>query len=132
MGKYRKILVIEDEIPLIEALEAKLKRSGYTVLMAHDGVTGLATALTVHPDLILLDLLLPEMDGLTVLKRLAADPVGKNIPVIVLSNISADDHQILSEALEIGAYDIMDKVDSKLGDVVKRVKDRLGDPSSSS
>ncbi len=86
----RRILLAEDDRFLRRAAEATLKRVGHTVLTAADGEEALAKARTERPDLILLDLIMPRLQGFEVLRLLKADPATADIPVIVLSNLGQD------------------------------------------
>ena len=83
----RKILFIEDEAILQKTFGDILKQADYKVISALDGETGLRLAKTEKPDLILLDLILPAMDGFEILEKLKKDPETKKIPVIVLTNL---------------------------------------------
>lgn len=94
----KKILIIEDEIAFQKLMGDQLKRDGYEVLSAEDGQAGLDAAKSKHPDLILLDLKLPVMDGLTVLGELRNDDWGKTAHVIVLTNLEPD-KEILAKVL---------------------------------
>jgi len=102
----------------------KFTHEGFEVFQAGDGETGLAIALKEHPDLILLDIIMPKMDGMTLLKKLRTDAWGKKVPVIILTNLS-DDRNI-AEAMEGGVYDFLVKSSWEADDLVKRVKERLG------
>jgi two-component system alkaline phosphatase synthesis response regulator PhoP len=86
----KKVLIIEDEIAFLKLMGDQLTKDGYEVIKADDGKKGLDTALSKHPDLILLDLRLPVMDGLTVLAELRKDAWGKGAKVIVLTNLEPD------------------------------------------
>lgn len=81
----KKILVIDDELEILLIVSARLKVNGYTVRTAFSGMQGLQKAKKEKPDLILLDHLMPEMDGGEVLDRLKKDPVTKNIPVVMFT-----------------------------------------------
>lgn len=120
----KKILIVEDEEAILEILETKFKLEKFETLRAKDGQEGLKIALQEKPDLILLDIIMPKMDGLTVLEKLKADEVGKNIPVIILTNLSDD--QKVEEAVSAGKYEYLIKSDWKIEDVVKEVKNKLG------
>jgi DNA-binding response OmpR family regulator len=115
--------VVEDELDLREALRDKLNFVGFSVIEAIDGEQGLEVALREHPDLILLDIIMPKMDGLVMLKRLREDPWGKNSNVIMLTNLS--DAKSVSSALEQGTYDYFVKSDWKIEDVVAKIQQRL-------
>ena len=119
----KKILVVEDEAILLQALSGKLTKEGYQVLEARDGRQGLEIALSVHPDLILLDIIMPVMDGMAMLKKLREDEWGKNVPVLILTNLS--DNQKIDESLRQGVFDYLTKTNWSLDDLVKRIKVRL-------
>lgn len=125
MNKPKKqILAVEDYPSTLRALVDKFTREGFDVLEARDGEEGLELALKEHPDLILLDLKMPKMDGITMLKNLQADDSSKDIPVIILTNLN--ELEKMAEALESEAYDYLVKTDWKLKDIVKKVKEKLG------
>lgn len=117
------ILIIEDEPALRKALTTKFRLEGFTVLEAKDGMDGLEQATEHHPDLLLLDIIMPRMDGLTMLKKLRADSWGSNVPVIILTNLS--EFGSIADAVSEKAFDYLVKSDWKLADVVKMVKQRL-------
>jgi DNA-binding response OmpR family regulator len=119
-----KILIVDDEESLSEALRVKFELDGFEVFIAKDGEEGLDIAMNKKPDIILLDIIMPKMDGLTMLKYLRTSDSGKSIPVIVLSNLSDDEK--IAEALATGSHDYLIKSDWKIEDVVKRVKEKLG------
>ncbi len=130
MTKKRKILVVDDEKALRNALKEKLVSEGYEVSEAKDGVAGLKKALAEHPDLILLDVMMPKMDGVEVMEKLQEDKWGKSAKVIMLTNVS--DPVRVAEATETGSnnmtvYDYMIKSDWKLEEVVERVKSKIED-----
>lgn len=101
--KLNKILIVEDEQFLLEVLSDTLVAEGYQVFPAKDGVEGLKLASRVKPDLILLDVVMPKMNGLTMLKKVRACVWGKKIPVIVLTNVSDPRHVI--DAVEFDRLD---------------------------
>lgn len=119
----KKILVVEDELILQELLSDTFTDQGFKVLKAADGQTGLKAALKHHPDLILLDILLPKIDGLTMLARLRDDRWGRGVPVIILTNVSNDGK--LAQALQLGVYDYLLKSKIKLATLVKQVDELL-------
>jgi DNA-binding response OmpR family regulator len=119
----KKVLVVEDDGALLQILRDKLTKEAFSVFLAKDGAIGLDTALKEHPDLILLDIVMPVMDGMSMLFHLRKDPWGKTVPVILLTNLSeAED---VAESLRERAYDYLVKSDWKLEDVVKKVKEKL-------
>jgi DNA-binding response OmpR family regulator len=120
-NREKKILIIEDETVLLELFADKFISEKFEVSQSTTAEKGLKLALKNKPDLILLDILLPKMDGLTMLRILRADSWGKNVPVIILSNVT--DQQKVSEAMKLGVYDYIVKTDLILNDLVKQVKE---------
>ena len=123
MEQTKKILIVEDEVSLLNVLTDKLTREGYTVVKAIDGKEGLRLALSELPDLILLDINMPVMDGITMLKLLRKEDAGKKVEVVMLTNFS--EYKLLAEAMEQGSHDYLVKSDWKLEDVVKLIHDKL-------
>ncbi|MBI5742832.1 MAG: response regulator [Candidatus Niyogibacteria bacterium] len=119
----QKILIIEDEAALLKVLEDKFLAEGFDVVKAEDGIAGLAAALGGAPDLILLDIIMPKKDGLSVLRELRADPRGKDVPVVILTNLS--DAESINNGVANGVYDFLVKADWSLDDVVRKVRERL-------
>ncbi len=120
----KKILIIEDEQSLLNALVSKFEKEDFAVISARDGEDGLEKALTEHPDLVLLDIIMPKMDGITTLERIRRDNWGKKVPVIMLTNLS--DEKKVEEAIELGSRDYLVKSDWNINDVVKKVRSKLG------
>lgn len=120
----KKILIVEDEAPLRQALFDKFSREGFQVVQAKNGEEGLVVAVEEHPDIILLDIIMPKVDGLAMLKSLRNDEWGKDVPVIILTNLS--DAENVSKAMESGAYEFLVKSDCKVNELVNRVKSKLG------
>lgn len=123
MSETKKVLVIDDEIVLLDLLSSKISQNGFSVIEAHDGDEGLQKALAEHPDLVLLDIIMPKMDGITMLKKLREDPWGKTAQVIILSNLNTA--EAVEKSLANGAYDYLVKIDYTLDDLVRIVKKRL-------
>ena len=121
----KKILIVEDEQDLCEALIDKLGREGFLPRGAKDGEEGLELALKEHPDLILLDIVMPKMDGMTMFKKLREDKWGKNVPVILLTNLSATDEKLIKAMVENEPAYYLVKSDWKINDVVEKVKETL-------
>ena len=119
----KKILIVDDEEKLQQKLVDACSREGFVALGASNGEEGLSLALREHPDLILLDLEMPKMGGIEMLKQLRKDEWGKNTPVIVLTNY--DDSERVADVLEAGTYDYIIK-SSRLEDIIKLVKQKLG------
>lgn len=119
----KKILFIEDESALQKTLGEVLKQEGFEVISAFDGMAGLELAKTQKPDLILLDLILPKMDGFKVLEELKKDEKTKEIPVIVLTNLEgiAD----VERAIQLGANTYLVKAQYTLEEVSEKIKRAL-------
>lgn len=113
------ILIIEDERPLAEVLAYNLKREGFEVLTAGDGQDGLRRALSVLPDLIVLDLMLPVIEGLEVCRQLRAGPRTKGIPILMLTARSEEVDEIVG--FQMGATDYVTKP-FKVKALVQRIK----------
>ncbi|MCC7013872.1 MAG: response regulator [Planctomycetes bacterium] len=107
MTKRDKIVVIEDEADILEVLNYNLKREGYTVVASRNGEDGLDKVRRENPDLVLLDLMLPGLDGIEVCKRLQADPVTSNVPVIMVTAKGEESDVVLG--LQLGADDYVTK-----------------------
>jgi len=122
----KKILIVEDESPVRKALVEKFQNEGFETAIAFNGEEGLEQADRLHPDLILLDLIMPKMDGMTMLKKLrASGEWGKQVPVIILTNLSSDDDGRISDVAELLPTYYLVKTDWRLNDVVEKVKGRL-------
>ena len=115
----RRILLAEDDRFLRKAAETALKRGGFTVIPAVDGEEALRMARAESPDLILLDLIMPKMQGFEVLRALKADAATAAIPVVILSNLGQDGD--VKQAMEAGAAGYFVKANLSLQDLVKRV-----------
>lgn len=116
----KKILIVEDETTLLKMLTSQLTADEFTVITALNGKQGLEKALNEKPDLMLLDLLMPVMDGLTMLKSLRENPRIKDTPVIVLTNFMTKEY--ISEAKKLGCKDYILKSDFNPNDISRLVK----------
>ena len=105
MNTQKTVLIVEDEKNIVDILRFNLQREGYETREAYDGEDGLAQALSVNPDLILLDVMLPKMNGFDVCRRLREK--GDNVPVIILTAREEEADKVLG--LEIGADDYITK-----------------------
>ena len=103
----KTILVIDDTPDILKVLKRQLEHWGFRALVAASGEEGLVTAQHEHPDLILLDILMPKMKGREVCDRLKADPATADIPVIFLTALGLPDH--IKAGLELGAEDYIVK-----------------------
>ena len=122
--KKNNVLIVEDEIDLRRLLRGKLVNEGFDVLEADNGKTGLETALSQRPDIVLLDIVMPVMDGFSMLKELRKDEWGKNVPVVILSNLS--ENEKIGEGLEKNVYDYLVKADWEPDDIVDLIRKKLG------
>jgi DNA-binding response OmpR family regulator len=126
LDKNTLILIVEDEEILAGTLEKKLDTENFEVVKASDGEEGLRLALDRHPDLILLDLLMPKIDGLAMLKKLREDSWGLHADVIILTNISDPDK--VAEGMNTGpegTYEYLIKSNWSLDEIVSRIKQKL-------
>ena len=117
-----RILVVDDEKNILELIRFNLEREGYEVLTAPDGIQGLELARKESPDLIVLDVMLPEMSGLEVCQELHQNAATKGIPIIMLSARAEELDRVLG--LELGADDYVTKPFSPR-ELVARIKARL-------
>lgn len=124
----KKILVIEDEQAYVRLLLDKLHRS-YKVSRASDGKEGLRLALEQHPDLIILDIRMPKMDGLAVLKELRKDKQGKKTKVILLTNMEASDKIVVQVTRDLPTYYFV-KSDVELDYVLEKIDNLLQEQES--
>lgn len=119
----KKVLLVEDDKMIIDMYTLKFTQEGYEVVQAENGKDGLEAAKKNPPDIILLDIILPQMDGFTVLKSLKADAKTKNIPVVLLTNLGQDGD--VKKGLELGAVDYLIKANFTPSQVVDKVKSVL-------
>lgn len=117
-ANQKQILIIEDEKPLAHALELKLQHEGYTTVVVHNGQDGLDAAAKTQFSVILLDLMMPVMDGFQLLEALQKS--GNTAKVIVLSNLSQQEDE--DRVLSLGAYKYFIKSDTPLAVIVEEVK----------
>jgi len=120
----KTILIIEDHAPVRLALVEKLTHEGLKTIEAKDGEEGLELALKEKPGVILLDIIMPRMSGMTMLEKLRKDAWGKTVPVIILTNLNPDD-KIMREIVETEPVYYLVKADWKIEDVVNKVKEVL-------
>jgi DNA-binding response OmpR family regulator len=118
-----KILIIEDDRFLRELIARKLKTEGYEVLEAVDGEEGLKRIKEEKPDLVLLDLILPGIDGFEVLAKAKEDPETAQIPVIILSNLGQREE--VERGLKLGAIDYLIKAHFTPGEIIEKIKNIL-------
>ncbi len=115
-----KILLVEDDSFLLGMYAAKFELEGYKVTMAEDGEKAIRAALKEPPDIILLDIILPKLNGFDVLKQLKAESSTSKIPVILLTNLSQRDE--VEQGLKMGAIDYLIKAHFMPSEVVEKIK----------
>ena len=121
MGK--KILFVEDDTFLADILQQSLTQAAFQVSIARDGEEAVTVVKKLQPDLILLDLLLPKLDGFGVLEKLRSDPSTATIPVIILSNLMDQDSMTKGKRLGISAY--MIKASTVPDEIIAKIKEVL-------
>ncbi|HEX9722394.1 MAG TPA: response regulator [Candidatus Paceibacterota bacterium] len=122
--QQKKILIVEDEEGLRDIIASELEKEGISVLRAKDGEEGLQLAFQEQPDLILLDVLMPNVDGLTMLEKLRENRWGKNAKVIILTNAENDVEKV-AKALNNDVFEYLVKSRWSLDAVIDRVKEKL-------
>ena len=115
-----QVLLVEDDRFLRKAAEAMLRKNGFTVRTAADGEEGLRSAQTEPPDIILLDLIMPKLQGFEVLERLKADDATASVPVVVLSNLGQEADVVRAMTAGAAAYFI--KSNTSLANLVEQVR----------
>lgn len=123
-NKKIRLLVIEDDEFLVKMYESGLTKEGFDVTTAEDGELGITKAQEIKPDLILLDLILPKMDGFSCLEKLKENDATKRIPVVILSNLGQDSD--VKKGLDLGAEDYLIKTDYTVKQVAGKVRKTLG------
>lgn len=118
-----KILIVEDEPALLKALNIEILSQGYEVLSATNGEAALEVIRNETPQLILLDIIMPKMNGFQVLEAMQNDERLKKIPVIMLSNL--DQEEDIKKAKDLGARDFYVKASSNLKDILVKIKNVL-------
>ena len=123
-AEKKKVLIVEDDPTLMRSLYDVFSLEDLVIQTAEDGESAYAHIEKDIPDLVLLDIILPKMDGITLLKKLRADARFKALPVIMLTN--KDDMETIGESLSEGVQDFLVKHEWKLQSIVARAKERLG------
>lgn len=124
--KMKSILVVDDDPLIIRMYEYKLKHDGYDVYLAFDGEKAIIMAKKERPDIILLDLMMPKMNGVETLKFLKKENDIKNIPVIVLTNLG-DDPAYIELTKEMGAVGYLVKAETSLKELVNKIEKVLNE-----
>ena|SRR3989338_1754744 len=124
MQTKKKILIIEDDVFLSKLLARQLEDSGFETMLAANGKEGLAKAVAQPADLVLLDVMLPDIDGFDVLKQVKAEGASKAAPVIIISNLGQIED--VAQGRKLGAVDYIIKSDLSLDELVTKVRTHLG------
>ena len=119
-----KVLVVDDDRVVADMYSLALSRAGHEVLVANDGLAGLQLASTAQPDLVFLDIRMPKMDGIEVLRNLKSVNRTKGIPVVMLSNY--DEARLVRESLSLGAKEYLVKVGTNPADLDRIVSQWVG------
>ncbi len=121
-----KLLIVEDDQALSSLLADKFRADGFEVVLATDGQEGLKQAINWRPDVILLDIVMPKMDGMTMLHKLREHEDGKKAQVILLTNLS--DTEKVYDAMSNGVFDYLVKSNWEIDDLVKEVRAKMSLP----
>ncbi len=115
-----KVLIIEDEEMLVNMYVSKFEKDGFLTIKALNGKQGVELIEKENPDIVLLDIIMPEMDGFMVLKEIKSNPKTKDIPVIMLTNLGQDED--VNKGGKLGAVDYLVKANLTPSEVVEKVK----------
>jgi DNA-binding response OmpR family regulator len=115
-----KILIIEDDRYISRMFEIKLGLDGLDVQVADNGRIGVEKAKEFHPDVILTDILMPEMDGFEVISQTKHDPELKSTPILIMSNLGEEDH--IQKGLQLGALGYIVKSDITPAQIIEKIK----------
>ena len=119
----KRVLIVDDEADIREAMADYLEQNGYRVSQAADGAEGLELAIKDKPDVILLDLMMPVMDGHAMLDKLRQDPWGRNAKVVIMS--AMDDVTNIGSAYQTGITEYIIKSNASLEELAKKVREVL-------
>lgn len=119
-----KILIVEDDRYISKMYQLKLSLEGYDVQVAENGREGVDKIKEFMPDIMLLDILMPELDGFEVLKIVKGDDATKNIPVLIMSNLGQEDH--VEKGMKLGAIGYIVKSQYTPSKVVEKIKSVIG------
>ena len=124
MGEGKVILLVDDDLTLLEMYEDRLKAEGFTIIQATNGEEALKKVREVKPSLIILDIMMPKVNGFDVLKNIRADQEFKNTPVIILTALIQDVDRI--QGKKLGATDYIVKSETMPGEIIDKIKKVLG------
>lgn len=124
MEEFKTVLLVDDDLTLREMYEERMKTEGYNIIQASNGEEALQKAKQSKPDIILLDIMMPKVNGFDVLKDLKSNNELKDIPVIVLTALIQDVDRI--QGKKLGATDYIIKSETMPGEVIAKIKNALG------
>jgi len=124
MGEGKVILLVDDDLTLREMYEERLKAEGFEIVQANNGEEALSRAKEVKPNVIMLDIMMPKINGFDVLKELKSDPELKDIPVIMLTALIQEVDRI--QGKKLGAFDYIVKSETMPGEVIAKIKSAIG------
>lgn len=124
MDEGKTILLVDDDLTLREMYEERLKAEGFMIVQASNGEEALNKAKDIKPSIILLDIMMPKINGFDVLKDLKADPELKDIPVIILTALIQDVDRVQGDKL--GATDYIVKSETMPGEVIIKIRNAIG------
>jgi len=116
----KKILVVEDDVMISSMYKTKFEADGFEVLTADNGASGLELAKKEKPDIIMLDIILPQLDGFSVLEAIKKDKTTKDTPVIMLTNLGTDEDK--KKGAKMGAMDYLVKASLTPGQISEKIK----------
>ena len=119
----KTILIIEDEQGMRDALQEAFENAGYQTILAEDGEKGISLAKQKHPDVVLLDIILPKKDGFEILKELKEDEETRDLSVVLTTNLSEPSD--IQKALDLGATTYLVKSNYSLVEIIKKVDEVL-------
>ncbi|MBI3633384.1 MAG: response regulator [Candidatus Vogelbacteria bacterium] len=125
MNKQKTILIVDDEKSIRDPIVDVLKQNDFLTLEATNGKEAVEVALDKHPDLILLDIIMPVMDGMVAFKKIREDKWGRKVPVIILTNLSATEEKMIHDMVECKPLHYLIKSDWSLAEIIKQVKKGL-------
>ncbi len=125
MAKEKTILVVEDDENIREIILTTLKMGNFNSIVAVNGKEGVQMALEKHPDLILLDLLMPVMGGMEALKQIREDKWGATVPVVILTNLSATNEDLVADIVTLKPAHYLIKSDWRVATVIQKINEIL-------
>jgi CheY-like chemotaxis protein len=124
MPDQSKILLVEDDPMVVKMYQRKLTMDGFDLTLAFNGEEGLEALKKNKPDIVLLDVMMPKMNGIEMLKIIKGDPAFKDLPVVILTNLG-DRQEDVQKCKDFGAEDYWVKASMPLNEISRRVKDIL-------